>query len=349
MPLRSHRGGMSGRRLHGVRRSAERSPPPAMVVRRAEALLRGGVPASRVWGLIAAEHPRDPVLLELARRLSPGGAPGRPRQEGRTAGSSRAAGSGRARAAGLGPGRAVHDDQAWRVLIAAWELAAETGAPSARALERLADALTALDALAERRSVLLAAPRATVRLVALLPPASLLLGVVLGFDPFPVLLTPFGAILVLSGFGLLGAGIAWAAAQTATVERADRVEGWACELAWIALGGGLPPPVALRAVAEAADAAGADWVRLGELRRDGAVAAVLAVAAGTGAPAGALLLAEAAAARARAQAELERAAERLGVRVLLPLGVCVLPSFVLLGVLPVLLTMLGGVAGELTP
>ena len=35
-------------------------------------------------------------------------------------------------------------------------------------------------------------------------------------------------------------------------------------------------------------------------------------------------------------------AERLGVRVLLPLGACVLPAFVLLGVVPVLMAVLGG-------
>jgi tight adherence protein B len=54
-----------------------------------------------------------------------------------------------------------------------------------------------------------------------------------------------------------------------------------------------------------------------------------------------MLLVEAAAARARTMAELERQAERLAVSVLLPIGVCVLPSFIVLGVLPVLLAVMG--------
>ena len=54
-----------------------------------------------------------------------------------------------------------------------------------------------------------------------------------------------------------------------------------------------------------------------------------------------MLLVEAAAARARTLAELERQAERLAVSVLLPIGVCVLPSFIVLGVLPVLLAVMG--------
>lgn len=54
-----------------------------------------------------------------------------------------------------------------------------------------------------------------------------------------------------------------------------------------------------------------------------------------------MLLVEAAAARARTLAELKRQAERLAVSVLLPIGVCVLPSFIVLGVLPVLLAVMG--------
>jgi len=39
--------------------------------------------------------------------------------------------------------------------------------------------------------------------------------------------------------------------------------------------------------------------------------------------------------------ELEQEAERLAVRILLPIAVCVLPSFIALGVMPVLLAVLG--------
>ncbi|MFL6240602.1 MAG: type II secretion system F family protein, partial [Actinomycetes bacterium] len=48
--------------------------------------------------------------------------------------------------------------------------------------------------------------------------------------------------------------------------------------------------------------------------------------------------------RARRRAARE-AAGRLGVRLVLPLGLCFLPAFVLVGVLPLVLAMAGGVLG----
>ena len=77
--------------------------------------------------------------------------------------------------------------------------------------------------------------------------------------------------------------------------------------------------------------------------RGGTLATTIAAARETGIPLRSLLLEEAADARARAHAALEQAAERLGVLVLLPLGLCVLPAFIALGVAPVVLSMLGGV------
>lgn len=61
-------------------------------------------------------------------------------------------------------------------------------------------------------------------------------------------------------------------------------------------------------------------------------------------PAGALRAA-ADAARVSAQAEALEAAGRLGVRLVLPLGLCFLPSFVLVGLVPVLLGMAGASFG----
>ncbi|MGK0722111.1 type II secretion system F family protein [Leucobacter sp. W1478] len=271
----------------------------ASVLGQAASLLRGGVPSSRVWAVLAADGIRPP------------------KPEG----------------------------PEWRVVLAAWRLAEESGAPFAAVLERLAEALRSLDRLAERRAVLLAGPRSTIRLVAALPLVALATGALLGFDPLPVLLSPSGAILIALGLVLLALGVWWARAIVTRLERVDYVAGLECELAWIALGGGVPPGVALRRVADCADAASAEWVQLDRLRRDGPVVAVCSAAATLGTPVGPLLLAEAEAARGRAQSDLERAAERLGVHVLLPLAICVLPSFVLLGVTPVLLSVLGGVTG----
>nr|WP_237728392.1 type II secretion system F family protein [Cellulomonas sp. APG4] len=61
-------------------------------------------------------------------------------------------------------------------------------------------------------------------------------------------------------------------------------------------------------------------------------------------PAGALRSA-AGTARVEAQAEALEAAGRLGVRLVLPLGLCFLPAFVLVGLVPVLLGMAGASLG----
>ncbi len=234
------------------------------------------------------------------------------------------------------------DAPEWRVVAAVMQLAEESGAPVVAALERLAHALGALDRLEKRREVLLSGPRATIRLVGALPIAAMLLGSLLGFDPIPLLLSTGGFLLVTFGTALLVAGVCWARRMTRSLESVVHIAGLEFELVWIALRGGAPPAAAVRRVADCADEQRAVWIRLSRLRGDGPVRAAIASAEALGTPVGPMLLAEAEAARARAHTELEGQAERLGVRVLIPLAVCVLPAFIVLGVIPVLLAVLGG-------
>ncbi|MDQ0736036.1 hypothetical protein [Arthrobacter agilis] len=60
----------------------------------------------------------------------------------------------------------------------------------------------------------------------------------------------------------------------------------------------------------------------------------------TGAPSAALLHAHAAQLRRRRNREIDRMAAALGVRLVLPLGLCSLPAFICLGVIPVVLGLL---------
>ncbi|WP_258935314.1 type II secretion system F family protein [Nesterenkonia pannonica] len=60
----------------------------------------------------------------------------------------------------------------------------------------------------------------------------------------------------------------------------------------------------------------------------------------TGAPSAQMLEASAAQARSRQRHQAERAAGELGVKMMLPLGTCFLPAFILIGVVPVILSML---------
>jgi hypothetical protein len=126
------------------------------------------------------------------------------------------------------------------------------------------------------------------------------------------------------------------------------------------LGAGAPVPATLRLVAGGLEAYGAgvaphllalarrhelalpdpppypgpEWVQL--LDR------TLLLARDAGVPPAALLVSAAADERRRRTARRRLAAARLGVRVVLPTGLCLLPAFVLLTVVPMVLALLGG-------
>lgn len=126
------------------------------------------------------------------------------------------------------------------------------------------------------------------------------------------------------------------------------------------LGAGAPVPAALRLVAASLqdyDAVpAADLARLARRHEltlpdplpgpapPWAVALdrTLLLARDAGVPPAALLLATAAEERRRQAARRRLAAARLGVRVVLPTGLCLLPAFVLLTVVPMVIALLGG-------
>ena len=74
----------------------------------------------------------------------------------------------------------------------------------------------------------------------------------------------------------------------------------------------------------------------------------LARAAEGGAPVAAAVARMAGDARLRAAADGEAAARRAGVLAVAPLGLCFLPAFVLLGVVPVIAGLAGPLLGELS-
>lgn len=111
-----------------------------------------------------------------------------------------------------------------RHLAAAWAVSAEVGAALAGTVDRLTDALRDDDATREETEVALATPRATGRLLAILPAAGLGLGTVIGADPWQVLTgSPAGAALGCGGALLAGAGLEWVEVLADRVDRAGSV------------------------------------------------------------------------------------------------------------------------------
>lgn len=282
---------------------------PAAAVLRLSVLLEAGLPPLAAWGYLGEQHP-------LAARI----------------------------ASADGPERLpeailefTRDDSAaadWACVAAAWRVAAESGAPLSATLERLGGVLVATDDARREVAVALAGPLATSRIVLALPVLGLLGGALLGVDTLGVLATTApGWFLLIAGTGLLLVARRWMRRLVARASDSDPTPGLACELVAVAVSGGGSAQAALERVAEALAEAG--------LPADDAAAPTIAFARRAGVPLAALLRAEAREARRGSQAAVRMRVASLGTRLLLPLGLCVLPAFVALGVAPLLLAMIG--------
>ena len=105
-------------------------------------------------------------------------------------------------------------------LAACWSVSVSTGTGLASAVARLATSARAAEAVRVDLEGELAGPRATARMLALLPVIGVGFGVLLGSDPLTWLLTtPAGLICLVAGAGLTALGTAWTGRIAASVER----------------------------------------------------------------------------------------------------------------------------------
>ena len=221
----------------------------------------------------------------------------------------------------------------WREVAAAWEIGTTVGAPLADVLRTVADALTDADAAADDVRIALAEPAGTARLLLWMPPAGLLLSLALGFDTIGVIVgTPFGAAAVVLGLLLVLVARTWTAKLVRAAAAESGVPGIRAELTAAALSGGVSVDRALALV----DACGVTDATGGRTEQ------VLRLSRAAGVPAGELLRADAARQRHAARVDGRMRAARLASRLLIPLGVCTLPAFLLLGVAPLMLSVLAG-------
>ncbi len=220
---------------------------------------------------------------------------------------------------------------AWVDLAAAWEIAATVGAPLAEVLRTIAESLRDAASAADDVRIALAEPAGTARLLLWMPLAGLLLGFALGFDTIGVIVgNPLGAACVVTGLLLVLAARLWTRRLLRRAAPTPGTPGMRAELVAVALAGGASIDRALRLVAENSSAAGTEE----DIR------SVLELSRAAGVPAVELLRASAAQARHAARVHGRLSAAKLSTRLLIPLGVCTLPAFLLLGVAPMLLSVL---------
>jgi tight adherence protein B len=280
-------------------------------VLRLAVLLRAGVPAERAWAHVdrdAAAPARSPTPALIAAR---GGA--------------------------------------WRAVAAAWAVSAEVGAPLADSLRAIAAALRDAHETADQVRVALAEPAATARLMAWLPLVAVLLGSALGFDTVAVLVgSPAGWTCAVAGVLCMMGARRWSARLVRRASAPRGVPGLRAELVAIALRGGVSVDRAEGMVdAALAEVGVRDVVEPGGSGGGHPDDDILALSRDAGVPAVELLRASAVLARNRARTEGRVRAARLASHLLIPLGVCTLPAFLLLGVAPMLLSVLGTTAVNL--
>ncbi|WP_460799860.1 type II secretion system F family protein [Microbacterium sp. GXF0217] len=237
-------------------------------------------------------------------------------------------------AGGTLPAAIEAEGGAWRDVAAAWEIAAHVGAPLAEVLRSLAEALQDAASAADDVRIALAEPAGTARLLLWMPPFGLLLGFALGFDTLRVITTqPAGIVCVVCGLLLVLAARLWTARLVRSAQPDGRTPGIHTELVAVALSGGVSIERALRLVADCLPGsdAGDASTRTG---------GVLELSRAAGVPAIELLRASSAQERQDARIDGRLKAAKLSSRLLIPLGVCTLPAFLLLGVAPLLLSVL---------
>lgn len=220
----------------------------------------------------------------------------------------------------------------WSDVAAAWEIATTVGAPLADVLRSLAESMQDAASAADDVRIALAEPAGTARLLLWMPLAGLLLGVALGFDTVAVIVGhPLGGICVGAGLLLVFAARMWTRRLLRRAQPPCGTPGIHAELVAIGLAGGasIERSLALVVNSPARDPAGEEHTR-----------GVLELARSAGVPAGELLRAAAAQERHRARVQGRIRAARLSSQLLVPLGVCTLPAFLLLGVAPLVLSVL---------
>jgi len=308
-----------------MRESADLDPV-ASVAQRLAVLLEGGVAPARSWRYLADQQ--RGLTGRLLASVADAAGRGRPVCE--------------AIIDAIGEGR-LGEASEWRGLAAAWQVATDAGAPLAPTLHSFSNSLRSLAQVQRELQSALAGPRATARLVLGLPLVGLLFGVALGFDTITVLFTTVpGLGCLIAGLALLAVARFWSFRLVASAAPRLVTPGLGLDLVAIAVSGGISIPRALALVDEARTRCG--------LADDGSravLAEVLELSRRAGVPAAGLLRSEADEARRMARSAGDRRAATLGVTLMVPLGVCVLPAFLLLGVAPLLISVVSSTIGVL--
>jgi tight adherence protein B len=226
-----------------------------------------------------------------------------------------------------------------RELSLYWQLAIELGSPIADSLRHLADSRE--QQLENERQIQLAfaTPSMTAKLINWLPIVSLLLAQAVGLNPFGAIASNLLVVIaVLVGLSLMATAKFWSNHILLAAKPHQEDPAFYINCVAMAIEAGLPPIVAIQRVQEKLFE-GEDSTH--STRQIEMVTALLELSARTGAAAVRLLRSLADQERKeKTFAENEKIA-KLNIKLLLPIGLAVLPAFGLLTIVPVAFGFLG--------
>lgn len=252
--------------------------------------------------------------------------------------------------------------EAGQLALISMRFAEQTGAPLASVLDRTARALTERERANEALEIAFSGPRTSARVLSALPLVGLLGGELLGARPIEWFLGgPVQLLLAAVGTALAVTGNAVSHRMTERAARAGDGRQRApvyCDLAVAGLQSGMAVPSVLRAIGLASSEdeycrigreleLGATWDEAWEPIPDAGelLCRALEPAWSDGVSPTQLLIGAAEHARATAVGEAKKAAEKLGVKLAFPLGLLLLPSFIVLGLMPIFFSLVGGELG----
>lgn len=291
------------RRRRDAARAADEAREVADCALRVAVLLQAGIAPQRAWSALAQVDDPHAVAIEARMR------------------------------AGASAAEAIRaEGAAWLAVSAAWRIATDVGAPLADTLRSIGQSVRDAAEASDDVRVALTEPATTARLMLWLPVLGVLLGLALGLDTVRILgTTPAGIACLVLGTLFLVAARWWTGRLVRRAMAAPSGPGLREELTAVALTGGTSVERARTLV---------DDAQLGDHGDLDGTARVLELSRAAGVPAVDLLRASAAAERQRARTDARIRAARLSSGLLLPLGVCTLPAFFLLGVAPMVLSVL---------
>lgn len=219
-----------------------------------------------------------------------------------------------------------------------WSLANRLGGPVVIALSRIADVFDRQQRNISEVQLAFAGPQSTSRLVTGLPPVALLLAQLVGMNPAGAIIrSPLALISVCLGAGLLVLGHLWSKRLLAKALPHTQDPGAFIDCVLIGLQAGLPLEAARQqATVQLHESLQTQPSEQSQLALDEAAE----LSRNSGAALSEILLATADRFRDELRFETSERIARLSIRLMIPLGVAVLPAFILISIVPIAISLL---------